>query len=230
MLNKDNITLVGVDIAKSKFDICIYNGNFSSCKYESYSNDLEGFYNFFSLLNSINNLQDIRIGLEATSNYMYPLQKYLDLHSVRHILINPKQLHHYIKYKNYQSKTDKLDSYYIADYISILKDDSFNSSHSKTKALYKSYNNYIKLVIKTEVHIKGLSDSMVDNDFISPTLKTEILKFNEHLAKTKKKILAELLVTIKISMPEYEHIKSDLVGVADKTLLAVLPLIYEISI
>jgi len=46
MNNINEVTYIGVDIAKSKFDICIYNGNFSSCVYQSYSNDLDGFKNF----------------------------------------------------------------------------------------------------------------------------------------------------------------------------------------
>jgi transposase len=225
----NKITYIGVDIAKSKFDICIYNGNFSSCVYQSYSNDLDGFGNFFSLLNSLNHLKDIRIGLEATSTYMIKLQIQLDLQNIKYLLLNPKKLHHYIKYKHTESKTDKLDSYYIADYITNLKDKSFNSSHSKTKLLYKTYNAYINMIIKTETHIKGITDSVMSDDFISPSLKTEILSFNDNLAKTKKKVLKEALEVIKISMPEYDHIKNDLNGVGDKTLLAVLPLIYEIS-
>ncbi len=229
MANINDISHIGVDIAKDKFDICLNNGNFSSCVYQSYSNNLDGFFNFFSFLESANHLENIRIGLEATSTYMINLQKYLDTHKIKYILINPRKLNHFIKYKHSNNKTDKLDSYYISDYITSLQDKDFNSSYSKTKTLYKSYNAYINLIIKTETHIKGLTDSIMNDDFISPTLKIEILEFNEHLQKTKKKALKELLEVTKISMPEYEHIKSDLVGVGNKTLLAVLPLIYDIS-
>ena len=177
----------------------------------------------------MNDLQDIRIGLEATSTYMINLQIQLDTQEINYLLINPKKLHHYIKYKHTESKTDKLDSYYIADYITNLEDKSFNSSHSKTKMLYKTYASYLNMIIKTETHIKGITDSVMNDDFISPSLKTEILSFNENLRKTKKKVLQESLEVIKISMPEYDHIKNDLSGVGDKTLLAVLPLIYDIS-
>jgi transposase len=67
---ENNVSYIGVDIAKSKFDICLFNGNFSNCVYESFSNDMDGFYNFFSLLQSVNHLENIRIGMEATSTYM----------------------------------------------------------------------------------------------------------------------------------------------------------------
>lgn len=229
MTNINDISYIGVDIAKDKFDICLNNGDYSNSVYDSFSNNLDGFFNFFSFLESTNHFNNIRIGLEATSTYMVNLQKYMDSHKIKYNLINPQKLHHYIKYKNYESKTDKLDSYYISDYITILEDSLFNSSHSTTRNLYKSYNAYINMIIKTETHIKGLTDSIMHDDFISPTLKTEILSFNENLRSTKKKALKELLATIKVSMPEYEHIKSDLMGVGDKTLLAVLPLIYDIS-
>ena len=69
MSDIQEITYIGVDIAKSKFDICVYSGNFSSCIYKSFTNDLDGFYDFFSLLQSLNELKNIRVGMEATSTY-----------------------------------------------------------------------------------------------------------------------------------------------------------------
>lgn len=229
MTKINDISYIGVDIAKDKFDVCIYNGNYSDCVYKSYSNDLDGFFDFFSLLESVNHFKNIRIGLEATSTYMFNLQKYMDSYMIKYNLINPLKLHHYIKYKHTESKTDKLDSYYIADYITTIQDIYFNSSHSQTKTLYMSYHAYISLITKTETHIKGLKDSIMHDDFISPTLKKEILSLSENLRVTKKKAMTELLSTIKISMPEYDFIKSDLSGVGDRTLVVVLPIVYDIS-
>ncbi len=54
MDNIHEISYIGVDIAKSKFEICLYNGNFSSCVYDSYINDIDGFLDFFVLLKSVN--------------------------------------------------------------------------------------------------------------------------------------------------------------------------------
>jgi len=229
MTNTNDILFIGVDIAKLKFDICIYNGNFSSCEYETFSNDLDGFFNFLSLIKSKTNFKNIRIGFEATSMYMVALQKYLDSNNIKYILINPTKIYHYVKYKNFESKTDKLDSYYIADYITTLKDEAFNSSHNETKFLYKSYNSYLNLIIKTETHLKALNDSLLSDEFTSLTLKNEIISLKLSLSKTKNIALKELVKTIKISMPEYDFVKNDLIGVGDKTLIAVLPVIYDIS-
>jgi len=223
------ISYIGVDIAKAKFDICLYDSNLSSCVYNSYTNDIDGFFELFSFLESVNNFENIRIGMEATSTYMVNLQKYLDSHKIKYVLINPKKLHHFIKYKNYESKTDKLDSYYISYYITTLEDKFFNSTHSKTKELYKSYSSYLKLITKTQTHIKGLNDSVLNDDFTSELLQKEIKDLNLALNKTKNVVLSELVNSIKISMPEYDDIKNDLLGVGDKTLLAVLPIIYDIS-
>ncbi len=96
MTKVNDITYIGVDMAKSKFDICINNGDFSSSVYNSYSNDLDGFFNFFILLESVNHFENIRIGVEATSTYMINFQKYLDSHKIKYILINPSKLHHFI--------------------------------------------------------------------------------------------------------------------------------------
>ena len=225
----NDITYIGVDIAKDKFDICIYNGSSSSCVYETYSNNLDGFFNFLSLIKLKNDLEDVRIGFEATSTYMTQLQIYLDKSNVKYILINPKQIHHYIKYKNYESKTDKLDSYYIADYITTLEDTKFNSSHSKIKFEYKTIQAYTDLIIKTQTHIKGLESSILNEEFTNEDLKKDVLEFKALLKKHKNKYELEIVKLAKQAMPEYESIKSDLQGVGDKTLCAVLPLIYETS-
>jgi transposase len=224
-----NISFVGVDIAKSKIDVCLYDSNFSNCVYATYKNDSLGFLELFSLLESVNIIKHIRIGFEATSTYMVNLQKFLDSLSVKYILINPKKLHHFIKYKNFESKTDKLDSYYIAYYITTLNDSSFNSSSNKTKNLYKGYQALINLVIKTETHLKALDDSVLSSDFTSPNLVNELLTLRETLSKTKNKLTLEHIQVMRFSIPEYDFIKKDLVGVGDKTLLAVLPLIYDVS-
>jgi len=224
-----NISYIGVDIAKNKFDICVFNGNFSSCVYESFPNNMDGFFDFFSLLDSVNHFENIRIGFEATSIYMVNLQKYLDSHKVKYILINPKKLHHFIKYKNFESKTDKLDSYYIAYYITTLEDYTFNSTHSNTKHLYKSYQAFINMITKTETHMKALDDCFINDELMSSSLKKEVMNLRGILTKTRNKLITEYTEIVKISMPEYDLIKNDLVGVSDMTLLAVLPVIYEVS-
>ncbi len=202
MTNINDITYIGVDIAKDKIDICINNGNSSGHVYSSYSNNLDGFLNFFLLANSINHLKNIRIGLEATSTYMIALQKYLDLHEIKYILINPNKLHHFIKYKHKESKTDKLDSYYISDYIMTLRDRNFNSTHSSRKTLFQSYNAYINLITTTETRLKGLNDSILSNDFTSQALQNQIKNLKLALTKTKNVAQKDFLETLKISMPE----------------------------
>lgn len=228
-MSKNDITYIGVDIAKSKFDICVYSGNFSNCVYESFTNNKDGFFNFLSFLDSVNHLKNIRIGFEATSTYMVNLQKYLDINEIRYVLINPKKLHHFIKYKNYESKTDKLDSFYISEYVTTLDDKLFNSKHSNTKQLYKSYQSFIDMLIKTETHIKALEDSVLSGDFASVSLLKEVGVLKKSLLKTKNKMILEYTDLLRLHMPEFDLIKNDLVGVGDVTLLAVLPLIYDIS-
>jgi len=81
-----NIRYIGVDIAKEKFDVCLYDGNFSSCVYKTCLNNLDGFLELFSFLKSITYLKDIRLGMEATSTYMVNLQKFLDSHEINDLI------------------------------------------------------------------------------------------------------------------------------------------------
>ncbi|WP_373002200.1 transposase [Sulfurimonas sp.] len=222
------ITYVGIDMAKSKFDICIYDGDFSNCIYETYSNNDDGFSKLLSYFNSINHLVDFRIGVEATSTYMIELQKFLDGEKIRYILINPKRIKYYKRYKNFENKTDKLDSYYIADYITTLKDNLFNSNYDHTKYTYKAYQAYINSLTKYQTQQKGLGDSILSDSFVSPSLRNNIIKANETIDKVRSESIIEFTKLIKIAMPEFDLIKADIVGVSDMTLLAVLPLIYDV--
>ncbi len=223
------VTYVGIDMAKSKFDICIYDGDFSNCIYESYLNNNDGFSELLSYLKSVNYLENLKIGVEATSTYMINLQKFLDEHKIKYILINPKRISYYKKYKNFENKTDKLDSYYIANYITTLDDKLFNSNYNHSKYIYKAYQAYINSLTKYQTQQKGLSDSILSDSFVSPSLRNNIIKANETIDKVRSESIIEFTKLVKIAMPEYEYIKADIIGVSDMTLLAVLPLIYDVS-
>jgi transposase len=171
----------------------------------------------------------VRLGFEATSTYMVGLQKYFDSLNLKYILINPKKIHHFIKFKHKNSKTDKLDSFFIADYISTLDDSSFSSSHSETKQIFNSYHSFIRFLSKSETHLKALEDSILNSHFTSSKLYDELTIMRTSLKKTKNHAVADYVNAVKTFIHEYDLIKSDLIGVSDMTLLAVLPLIYENS-
>lgn len=220
---------IGIDISKQKIDICYFNGDYSTSVFDSFVNNIDGFFDLFSYISSISDLKNIRIGFEATSTYMIQLQKYLDSLSIKYILINPKKLHHYIKYKHKNSKTDKQDSYFIAEYITTLDDVDFKSSHSEVKQLIQSYHSFVKFLTKSETHLLALDDSILASQFSSDALSKEIFLLKSSIKKIKNQAVKEQINLVKSYIPEYEYIKKDLVGVSDMTLLAVLPLIYENS-
>jgi len=64
MAKINDISYIGIDIAKDKFDVCLYNGKYANCVYQSYSNNLDGFYELFSFLESVNHLCNLRLGIE----------------------------------------------------------------------------------------------------------------------------------------------------------------------
>ena len=220
---------IGIDIAKQKIDCCYYNGDLSSCVFDSFINNADGFFEFFSFITSISDIKNIRIGFEATSTYMIPLQKYLDSLKIKYILINPQKLHHYIKYKHKNSKTDKQDAFYIAEYITTLEDKAFNSSHSEIKQLMQSYHSFVKFLTKSETHLKALDDSIFSSQFTSSALLKEVQLFKSQVKSVRNKAIKEQINLVRSYIPEYDFIKSDLIGVSDMTLLSVLPLIYDNS-
>lgn len=225
----ETISYIGIDVAKTKFDVCVFNGDYSKFLYKSFSNDINGYFELFSYISFVNDVKNIRIGFEATSTYMIGLQKYFDSLKIKYVLINPKKIHHYIKYKHKNSKTDKQDSFFIAEYVSSLSDDSFVSSHSEMKQLFKSYHSFIRFLTKTETHLKALGDSVKASQFSSDKMKNELESMLSQTRKLRNHAIADFANSVKSVMPEYDLLKKDLIGVSDMTLLAVLPLIYDDS-
>ena len=108
---------VGIDVAKDKHDCFITNSD-GEVLFESFtiSNNRDGFETLFQRIISVSNdLNKVKVGLEATGHYSYNLLGFLLDKGLTTFVINPLHTNLYRKSLSLRkTKTDKVDSRTIA--------------------------------------------------------------------------------------------------------------------
>lgn len=112
--------ILGIDVSKDKLDCYLSQALEAKAKrsmlFQVPNND-EGFAKIASRLNKHNfEFKQITAVLEPTSTYHVELIYWLYEHKVSVCLANPKDTHHYAKSLGRDSKTDRLDSFALAQF------------------------------------------------------------------------------------------------------------------
>lgn len=102
---------VGIDISKYKHDCCIISA--ASQKVVSkftFNNDKSGFDELHTVLNSLSNPEDIKIGFESTAHYSLNLELFLENANHSFMEVNPVLIKDYKKSTTLRrTKTDSVD-------------------------------------------------------------------------------------------------------------------------
>ena len=112
--------LVGIDVAKDKHDCCIMTSE-GEVLFKSFTiaNNMDGFNQLYEkILFVTDNLDKVKIGLEATGHYSYNILGYLLDKGLTPFVINPLHTNLYRKSLSLRkTKTDKVDSRTIASML-----------------------------------------------------------------------------------------------------------------
>ena len=110
---------VGIDISKYKHDCCILSAADQSIIARfSFQNDMEGFQQLLSSLQSLSSPEDIRIGFESTAHYALNLELFLEKAHHSFMEINPVLIKEYKKSTSLRrTKTDSIDCESIARWL-----------------------------------------------------------------------------------------------------------------
>ena len=106
---------IGIDIAKDQHKACIIDENKKKLTTFNFDNSHLGLAEFRKKVSKYGT--QFRIGLEATGVYYQGLIYHLKQHYENIVVINPKRIKAHRKSLGYESKTDKIDAYIIADYV-----------------------------------------------------------------------------------------------------------------
>ena len=148
---------VGIDAAKGKSTVFIMDNNGevlkSSFDVNHTNSDLE---DLKKILDEIGKDKDIKVVMEATGVYHWPIFSYLKKNGYFVSIINPLVMKIYSKSKNFRNvKTDKIDagtiSLYASETWNSLKDtDNSMEDREKLKVLTRAYDSYQKAKVNLE--------------------------------------------------------------------------------
>jgi len=117
-----SVTILGIDIAKKKFDVALLLDG--KTKHKACKNSVEGFETLMMWLDK-QRVQKIHACMEATGSYGEDLAIYL--HDAGHIvsIVNPARIKGFAQSELIRTKTDKIDAGIIARFCLAMKPDAW---------------------------------------------------------------------------------------------------------
>lgn len=106
--------VIGVDIAKKKFDVALFSN--AKYKHKTFTNDLLGFTTFVTWFIALCGETKPLICMEATGSYSLPLADFLVSQGYAVSMVNPAKINAFAKKELSRAKTDKADAKLIARY------------------------------------------------------------------------------------------------------------------
>lgn len=197
------VLFVGADVSKEKIDFCFLASIESSKpKFVSLPNDTTTIKAYFQSFIK----DDIFIVFEHTNNYHVPLQSALSDLQIKHSVLNPAKISHFLKHLTFQ-KSDVTDAYGLALYCRIFKADLNPSTYNHEYNLIKSYNSTILLLSKIQTQLKNFKKSQ---DFVADTELSEIIKsLTRQVQITQEKLKIIAFEILESFVPNCEQIIKD---------------------
>ena len=158
--------LIGIDISKFKHDCFIATETGLVIKDSfSFDNNQEGFKKFLNVLLSLDQTQEIRIGLEATGHYGTNLKLFLHENNFSCIEFNPVLSERYRQVSSLRkTKNDKIDAKLISKML-LSYDYKTNSSISYHILKLKSLTRFRKRLVKNRTVFKERLINILDIAF-----------------------------------------------------------------
>jgi len=176
--------LIGVDISKYKHDCFIATEAALPIKAFRFDNNRLGFDLFLETLKSLDQSQDIRIGLESTGHYGTNLKQFICMSGYTYLEFNPYLTHMFSKALSLRkTKTDKVDAKTISSMLGSVDYKTLHTSFYHINELKKLVRTrHIKMTARSKLLIE--ITNILDNTF--PEFKSF---FRERLPGTALSIL-----------------------------------------
>lgn len=176
--------IIGVDIAKAKFDVARLNEE-GKYRHKKFDNNAQGFTAFLVWLTSFGESQSW-ICMEATGAYSIPLAEFLVERGYRVSVVNPAKIHAFAKSELSRAKTDKADAKLIARYCFSMKPDLWMPpppSIRKLQALLRRVEHLLEMQQMERNRLDTADAAIVDSlQAVLDTLEKEL-----HIARERIK-------------------------------------------
>ena len=171
---------IGIDISKYKHDCCIISAADQKVVAKlTIKNNKSGFNELLTIVNSLSNPEDIRIGFESTAHYALNLELFLENSLLTFMEVNPVLISEYKKSKTLRrTKTDSVDCESIARWLMTVEYKPHSKGFYHAYSLKSLTRLRDKLIRQRSFYLVKITN-VLDHTF--PEFKPF---FNERLSKT----------------------------------------------
>ena len=171
---------IGIDISKYKHDCCIITAADQKVVSKfTIKNNKSGFDELLTIINSLSNPEDIRIGFESTAHYALNLELFLENSLLTFMEVNPVLISEYKKSKTLRrTKTDSVDCESIARWLMTVEYKPHSKGFYHAYSLKSLTRLRDKLIRQRSFYLVKITN-VLDHTF--PEFKPF---FNERLSKT----------------------------------------------
>ena len=198
---------IGIDISKYKHDCCIISAADQKVVSKvTIKNNKSGFDELLTIINSLSNPEDIRIGFESTAHYALNLELFLENSLLTFMEVNPVLISEYKKSKTLRrTKTDSVDCESIARWLMTVEYKPHSKGFYHAYSLKSLTRLRDKLIRQRSFYLVKITN-VLDHTF--PEFKPF---FNERLSKTALYLLenygsAEKMA--RMNSASYEKLRS----------------------
>ena len=198
---------IGIDISKYKHDCCIISATDQKVVSKvTIKNNKAGFDELLTIINSLSNPEDIRIGFESTAHYALNLELFLENSLLTFMEVNPVLISEYKKSKTLRrTKTDSVDCESIARWLMTVEYKPHSKGFYHAYSLKSLTRLRDKLIRQRSFYLVKITN-VLDHTF--PEFKPF---FNERLSKTALYLLenygsAEKMA--RMNSASYEKLRS----------------------
>lgn len=208
--------ILGVDIAKAKFDVCLKVSGKE--KHKVFQNTQTGFESCFSWAEK-HGVSSLWICLEATSWYGESLAEFFYNKGHKVSCVNPSRTKAFIKSKGLRVKTDKADAKAIAEFCEVQKPALWNPQSAEYRTLRDLYRGLLGIKETQQIYKNRLENERLDP--LMRQILIDILKTVENKIKETEKLIKQTIDKNNEIKNKFERL-SNIKGVGWITALAIL--------
>ncbi len=206
--------VLGIDIAKKKFDVALLTG--SKYKNKVFTNNNKGFYELNTWLLK-HDIQQLHVCLEATGTYGEALSEYLSDKAIMVSVVNPAQIKAFGVSELSRTKTDKTDAKLIARFCRAMNPDLWQPAPLEIRKLKGLVNRLDALNIMKRGEQNRLEVSI---DIVKPSIEKVISMLDTEIGKIRIKIKNHIDSYSKLK--KQQELLDTIPGVGEATIAMIL--------
>lgn len=177
--------IVGIDIAKDKFDVCLLNEN-RSMQQATFANNKQGINQLHQWMKK-HGAQEAQVCLEATGVYGDLVAETLHNRKYQVSVVNPARIKAYADSQMRRNKTDALDAVLIADYCRTQQPEPWTPAPPELKEL-RALTRHLDDLKQEKLRAANRLDGQNSSQAVTQHLQAQIALLEEQIQRTLRLI------------------------------------------